>query len=256
MTVGDRGNPRARPADYPGAPPTVAEAAGAGVPLRPTRWGIGDAVIAIVGALLIGLLYTAVTRAAGWSGGLVLLIGAAVPWLALAGWPLFAVARWGNGARIDLGLEVRLGDVWRGAAGGVVAMALGLAAVQVSERLFGGFDAAAWQRGQRIAEIGERWQLVAFALLVAFAGPVVEELAFRGLLWAALCRAGASPVAAWLITTSVFALAHFEWRRVLVVLASGAVFGFLRMRTGRLGAPIVAHVANNTAGAVAIPFPA
>lgn len=254
MAAGDPIHPRARPAAYPGAPVTVAEAASARAPLRPTRWGITDAVIAIGGAFAIGLLYGAVTRAAGWSGGLVLLLGAVVPWLALAGWPLLAAARWGNGARIDLGLDVRFGDVWRGLLGGVVALALGLAAVQLSEWLFGDLDSRASERGVDIAQVGERWQLVVFALLVAFVAPVVEEIAFRGMLWAALGRAGVSPLATWLLTTLVFALAHFEWRRLLVVLASGAVFGFLRLRTGRLGAPIVAHSANNAAGAVGIPF--
>lgn len=245
----------ARPADYPGAPATVADAAAAGAPLRATFWGMGDAVIAIVGGFGIGLLFGAVSRALDWQGGVVLLLGAVLPWLALGGWPLFATWRWGNGPRVDLGLTVRSRDVLWGLGGGLLALVLGTSAVLLTEWLLGDLESGASQRADRIAESGDRWQLVVFALLVGLAAPVVEEIAFRGLLWAALCRAGASPLVAWVITTLVFVVAHLEWRRILILLISGAVFGLLRLRTGRLGAPILAHALVNTAGAVSIPFP-
>lgn len=96
--------------------------------------------------------------------------------------------------------------------------------------------------------------MLVFAVLVAVGGPFVEELAFRGMLWAGLTRRGVRPVITWLITTLVFALFHFESARIAVLLVVGGTFGLLRLWTRRLGAPIIAHSVNNLPGALALGF--
>ncbi len=93
---------------------------------------------------------------------------------------------------------------------------------------------------------GPLWQRAAAALLIGVAGPVVEELVFRGYLWAALARF-ASPVATLAVTTLVFAGFHLDPVHVVAVVPTGLVLGVLRAATGGLTAPILAHVVNNTA---------
>ncbi len=95
-------------------------------------------------------------------------------------------------------------------------------------------------------------------LALAILAPLVEELIFRGLVygwiagswmwvadrWSRLpSRYGT--VAAWLVSSLVFAVAHAEPAHVLLVLPLGLLFGWLRRRTDSLVPSLVAHVVNN-----------
>lgn len=229
-------------------------AAAAGVALRVPRWGIGDAVVALVGSFAIGLAVSGATGLAGWSGPWVILAGAVLPWLAIAGWPVLATRRFGNGPRIDLGLSFTVRDGATGLFGGIVSLTLGLAAVQLTELVLGPIESSAGRAGDAVAESGSRLAVILFALVVAVGAPVVEEIGFRGMLWASLCRAGLAPWVTLVVTTLAFAAFHFEPHRLLVLLTTGLVLGFLRLSTRRLGAPIVAHAVNNSAGALTLVF--
>jgi membrane protease YdiL (CAAX protease family) len=79
---------------------------------------------------------------------------------------------------------------------------------------------------------------------------IAEELAFRGLLFGALQRRGVGAFWTIVITAVVFAAFHFEPTRFFVLLAPGLVFGFVRWKTGSLGAAMVAHGVNNAPAAV------
>ena len=77
--------------------------------LRTPRWGFGDVVVTLLGALVIGnvlalLLLPPTTPDHPVTGHawqtLLVLVG---PWVALAGWPLFATRTRGNGPVRDLG---------------------------------------------------------------------------------------------------------------------------------------------------------
>jgi membrane protease YdiL (CAAX protease family) len=87
----------------------------------------------------------------------------------------------------------------------------------------------------------------AFAIAVA---PVVEELVFRGLLFAVLERAMGLPVA--VVTTAVlFAGLHIPeywnaWNHVLLILAVGLVFSLARGMTGSLTPSIILHIGYNS----------
>ncbi|WP_421121992.1 type II CAAX prenyl endopeptidase Rce1 family protein [Aquihabitans daechungensis] len=48
-----------------------------------------------------------------------------------------------------------------------------------------------------------------------------------------------------MFSSAFFALTHFQLLQFLPLVAAGAVFGYLVVRTGRLGPAIVAHMAFN-----------
>lgn len=88
------------------------------------------------------------------------------------------------------------------------------------------------------------------ALLLAGWTPAVEEWLCRGVLWAALDRlAGAR--AALVASAALFALLHglngAGWLELPHRFAAGLVFGWLRLRSGGLPAPVVAHAVLNGA---------
>ena len=245
---------------YVGAPETFVEAVADGRPLRVPRWGLVDVVVLMIGAFLVPFIGLSVALAAGMTStsAVYLLLAATTPWVALAGWPLLTTRLQGNGPRIDLGFAFRRSDLGWGVLGGLAALLLGGLAALLSTAVFGEFSSAA---GDIATESGApRVVLVVFAVLVAFGAPVVEELAFRGLVYAAVAKRVARGTTSlrrvqWFAgswTSVLFTLVHFEYKRVLVLLVIAAVLAFLRARTGRCGASVVAHAVNNLPGAVSI----
>jgi len=96
--------------------------------------------------------------------------------------------------------------------------------------------------------------LVVFCLLALFGAPVVEEIAFRGLLFSALTKAHLNQWVALVITSGVFALYHFEPKRFAILFAIGLVVGEVRRRTGSTTAAMVTHFINNAPGVLALLF--
>jgi len=167
----------------------------------------------------------------------------------------------------DLGLRrdrLRAGLRWGSAAAAPVVAALGLAAVTPATRPL--LD------DQRIAGLDRR-QLAYDVLLRIPVGTVAwEEIAFRGVLRAALRRVLAEP-AATAVGSAVFGLWHIRptaealalnrlaadrGARILAVTAvaawtagAGALFCLLRERSGSLAAPVLLHLATNCGGALA-----
>ena len=91
---------------------------------------------------------------------------------------------------------------------------------------------------------------VLLALMIVLVGPVEEEVLFRGVLLPRLTpRLGA----AWaiVVTSVIFAVLHEGFGREPLGLRPAAVFvialafGWARLRSGGLAAPIVMHVATN-----------
>ena len=246
-----------RPADYPGCPAPTAAAVAAGRQLSPTSWGWLDVTISLVGAWILSIAFAilvAFLLLADVEVGFALLIlgGSLFSWVALAGWPLFATRVWGNGPVLDLGLKFESVDLLWGLAGGVAAYLLGWAATLATEWLAGSFNSAAGNAAEEIAQTGHSWQLALFAVVVLVGAPFAEEIGYRGLLFATVVRSGIAGWGSILITAALFALLHFEPVRLGVLFAVGLVFGWLRHRTGRLGAPMVAHAINNLPGALGI----
>ena len=90
------------------------------------------------------------------------------------------------------------------------------------------------------------WATALVLFTVAVVAPIAEELVFRGVLLPGLARR-MRPALALIATSVVFALFHVPSHGVGAVMPGllGLVFGWARLRTGGLTAPIVLHAANN-----------
>lgn len=244
--------------DYPQCPDTVTRAIARGAVLQPARWGIPDIAYTLVGAIgfsIIGVLLAISVESVfnltlAWS----LLIGLVTPWVALAGWPLLVTQLRGNGPVIDLGIHFTWRDAGWGLLGGVVALFGSGAVALLITAVVGEFDSAAGEVASDIATAGPLIALIIFPLLVAVGAPIVEEIAFRGLAYAAIAKRGVHPAWVIAITAVIFAAFHLEPTRMPLLLFSGVVFGVLRWYTRGLGAPIIAHAVVNTPGAVFLLF--
>lgn len=244
-------------APYPGAPVTYAEAKAAGVDLRVPRWGLVDVAVSILLVVFVPTLVLGAALAAGAPrNGAVILLGSAVlPWIGFGLWPWLTTKLQGNGVRIDLGFAFRRSDLLWGLGGGMACLLLGGAAAALVQAVAGDFDSAA---GAAVSNADvPRWVIIVFALGALIGAPLFEELCFRGLAFAAFAKwayARGFPAVPWATIASalLFALVHFEPVRVPVLLVIGLVLSWLRARTGRVGASVVAHAFNNLWGVIGI----
>lgn len=76
--------------------------------------------------------------------------------------------------------------------------------------------------------------------------PIAEELLFRGALWTVAGRM-CSPTTVWLLTSALFMLSHADrgLASLPYFLAGGLWLGWLRLESGSLTFPILAHTAFN-----------
>ena len=183
---------------------------------------------------------------------LVILAGVVAPWLGLAGWPLIATAWRGNGPRIDLGLRFRRSDLFWGAGAGVVALGLAALAAMVTSLVDDSVTSSAAELAAQLQDSGGPVAIIVFSLAVMVGAPFVEELFFRGLFFAALRKRGLS--AAWtiVVTAIAFVVFHLEPMRMLILLPTAVVLGWVRWRTGSLGSAMVAHGVVNAPGAISL----
>jgi len=242
-------------APYPGAPVTYAEARDSGVPLKRMRWGLADVAISMLLAVIVPVIVLSVMAAAGVGPGTVpfFLATFTTPWIGFGVWPWLTTRLQGNGPRIDLGLSFRWSDVGWGLLGGVACIGLGTLVATITTLIFGEFGSAA---GDAIVDAGVPKAVVLLVIvLIVTVGPLCEELCFRGLAFAATARFAARmgwaavPVAT-VVSALLFTLIHFEPVRIGVLLVIGLVLSVLRARTGRLGAPVIAHGVNNAVAVV------
>lgn len=235
---------------YAGAPATYVEALEAGEPLRAPRWGLKDVAFAILIALIVPTLVLGFMLAAGPSrgGGVVLLVSLALPWVGFGLYPWLATRLQGNGPKVDLGFTLRLSDLGWGIGGGVVATVLAGVVASLTERFFGQFSSTA---GDAITQVdAPRWVLYAALLCAVVGAPLFEELCFRGLAFAAIAKwadAHRIPAVPWATVGSAFLFGaiHLEPVRFPLLFVIGLVLSYLRARTGRVGASVVAHAFNN-----------
>jgi membrane protease YdiL (CAAX protease family) len=87
-------------------------------------------------------------------------------------------------------------------------------------------------------------------LSIAVAGPIAEEIAFRGLLQP-LLTASLGVLSGIALAALPFGLLHapqtkFAWVNVAMIAAAGAVFGWLRYRANSTLAAALAHISYNT----------
>lgn len=88
---------------------------------------------------------------------------------------------------------------------------------------------------------------IAYIFIAVVMAPVVEEVAFRGIAFGALIARGFGPAAAVLVSSLAFALSHLQYSvaAMSVVFVTGVGFAILRLVSGTVIVPIVAHAAAN-----------
>jgi membrane protease YdiL (CAAX protease family) len=211
---------------------------------------MGDAIISLVGAmgisLIVGLALMSQNIDPENSWGLIIAFSA--PWIALAGWPIVATRLKGNGPKLDLGLIAPRTQLRLGFVAGLASLAIASLIAVVVTRFTGPLSSAAGDIGLNQTGI----VLVLFVLLAMFGAPIVEEIAFRGMLYGALAKAHVNEHLVVSITALVFALFHFEPKRFFILFAIGLILGEVRRRTGSTSAAIVAHIVNNAPAALFI----
>ena len=236
--------------DYPGAPWAFRKAVSQGKNLITPWWGLGDVFITIgLTSLLslvtaIALVSSQIDPTNGWG----LIVATSVPWIGLAGWPIFAARRKGNGLRLDFGFLATKAHFRLGLFGGLIAVTAGLLLAKLSENLFGDISSTAGDLALEQNGI----VLVCFAVMIMFGAPIVEEIAFRGLLFGALVKARINSLFAVFISAAVFAVFHFEPNRILILFSIGLVLGEIRRRTGSTLAAVATHFMVNAPATIAI----
>jgi membrane protease YdiL (CAAX protease family) len=174
-----------------------------------------------------------------------LTVALAVPTVLAAGTAVVITRVRGNGPRTDLGLVWSWHDVGVGAAYGFGGLVLTIPASVLYVVLVGQEQASsaigdvfAGLRAGPAAAIG-------VALVVIVLAPICEEIVYRGLLWGALERYALPRWVPFVVTTLLFAIAHFEFTRTPLLFVVALPIALARLRTGRLAASVVAHQINN-----------
>ena len=157
---------------------------------------------------------------------------------------------------LELGADGRLalravgeGASLAAAVGGLAVLVSGTVIGAITQHFTGPFTSTAGDALSSMAD--NRLMFVLLSLGVGVIAPIVEEVCFRGLLWGSLAKRGMNPWWATAISALIFALFHFEPVRLPLLFATGLILGFLRQRTGRLGAGMLAHMINNSAALLA-----
>ena len=243
-------------------------------PGAPQRWGLPDivlgllfiiaAVIVATGlGLAIGGLDTLDALADGDLSGTDALVFLALTTLgqgaAMGVWPV-VVARWkGGGVRNDFGWRFERVDVAYGL--GIGGLLLFLAAgVSLGVSALVGLDPGADDstNTQIISDNADGPAFIIILIAAVCVAPIVEELFFRGLCLRAIEKRFGTLLGV-LGSTFLFTLPHFAnpslaGTTVLfaVIAAVGLVLAVLTVKTGRLGAAVIAHAAFNGVGVAVI----
>ena len=87
-------------------------------------------------------------------------------------------------------------------------------------------------------------------MVLAFFGPLLEEVLFRGAIQGALMRYFGRPWPAIIVAALVFGIFHLNPVQVVYATLLGVVLGWIYYRTGSLLSVIVGHVLNNSLAVV------
>lgn len=182
----------------------------------------------------------------------VLLVGSVAPWVFLGGYPLIITRLRGNGPRVDLGLSLGWIDLVWAAVAGVVGLIIASLLALLTQQIFGEFTSTGAEVAEQIRQAGGTAAVLVFAVLLVVGAPIVEELAFRGLLFNSLRKRGVGVAWTLVISSLAFAVIHFEPTRLLVLVALGLVLGIVRWRTGSLVACMITHAMINAPAALVL----
>lgn len=229
-------------------------------PHPPHRWGFG-AFLLVELVLLASAAFVSVLLGRPAPGDAIpvrdVLIGTAAPTgIAAATAVLITMVR-GNGPWVDLRLSWDLRDVRVGLRFGMLGLVITTLAVMVWTQWVGE-DRAQSAIGTLVGgRTMSLWAALVMFCYLWLIGPICEEIIYRGLLWGAVERLNWGSekwgrVAAFVLSTAVFAASHLEPLRTALLLVIAIPIGLARLVTGRLLSSIVAHQVNNFFPALAI----
>jgi len=223
-------------------------------PSAPT-WGLPDALLGWLGVYLFAAIAGQLVMAAGGYKTTAQIEGAPLVWTMVAALPIwigftalvvFVGDRKGGGWIRDFHVAIRGSDVPIGLVAGVIAQFVLVPVISFPILKLSGQDAD--DLAKPAQDLADKVHGAGGALLllvvVGVIAPIAEELFFRGLLFRAIEKRWDQWWALGL-SSAFFALTHFQPLQFLPLMAAGAVFGGLVVRTGRLGPAIVAHMAFN-----------
>ncbi|MGB3625202.1 MAG: type II CAAX endopeptidase family protein [Henriciella sp.] len=117
----------------------------------------------------------------------------------------------------------------------------------IAGMMFGGTDG--WEYSGEVNTslfAPENWgaMYLIFALLLA---PLLEEVTFRGVALGALVVRGVPPFMAMVISSAAFTFLHMQYSvpALIVVFVAGMGFAWLRLKSGSMMVPILAHISAN-----------
>jgi uncharacterized protein len=225
----------------------------------PVRWGMGDAVLGQVLALVVPTVVAVVALALSgrddlediplWATALF-----QVPlWAGLLGAPLWATYLKGRRSLAeDFGLRMKPMDVPLGLAVGFVGQIVLLLLLSLVYHLLGIDLDKVGETAEELTEgATNAVGVLLLVLIVGFAAPVFEELFYRG-LWLRAIERRAGTVVAVIGSSVLFGLVHFEPYDLPALIGFGVIAAVLTVRTGRLGPAIWAHVAFNLTAVVGL----
>ncbi|GAB3563747.1 type II CAAX endopeptidase family protein [Amycolatopsis endophytica] len=224
------------------------------------RWGFG-AFLVVEAVLLASAAFVSVLLGPAPPGQPLpardVLIGTIAPTVLAALVAILITQVRGNGPFTDLRLSWNWDDVKLGLKLGTFGLVLTTVSAFVWTQAVGEANA-----GSAISALVEEQPMSVSAAVVMFAylwllGPICEEIIYRGLLWSAVERLHWGQekwarLAAFLLSTAVFAASHLEPLRTTLLLVIAIPIGLARLFTGRLLGSIVAHQMNNFLPAVAM----
>lgn len=217
--------------------------------MKKVQWGIPSAIFSLLVAIASALAVAEFTsQILGLSTAESLLWSLLAQIIGLLIVPFTISYLKGNGPRIDFKLSLSKGDLRLGVIYGFIILSVALVIATFQMMIFGEFTSAAAMASQIFSDNFKL--LILFIIVVALIGPFVEEVAFRGMWFDALMRKFNNQTVAIIGSAFVFSLIHFELQRVFLIFITGLILGYLRAKTNSLGAPIIAHMVNNTPGAL------
>lgn len=226
----------------------------------PHRWGFG-AFLLVEAVLLASAAFVGALLAPVPAGGAVpvrdVLIGTMLPTIIATLVALAITKIRGNGPLADL----RLGWAWADVRTGLRFGLLGLVCTTIGAFVW--TQAVGDENGSSaIAALVEDQPMSVSAAVTMFLylwllGPICEEIIYRGVCWGAVERLAWGSekwarIAAFVLSTAVFAASHLEPLRTTLLIVMAIPIGLARLYTGRLLGSIVAHQMNNFLPALAI----
>ena len=220
-------------------------------PPRTHRWGLGAYLIVelifLLASVAVGVLVVGDGPPRAWT----LAVALAVPTLIAAGTAILITRLRGHGPRADLRLHWSWRDVRLGLAFGLGGLFVTLPASMLYLSIVGPDATSAV--GEVFGDVRASLPLaLVIFVCVVFIAPLCEEIVYRGLLWGAVERLRAGRWVALVVTTLLFALAHFEFTRTPLLLVVAIPIALARLYTGGLVASIVAHQVNNLLPGIAL----